>query len=47
MVISLQITTTFQIGGRPNFLSYFIHNITDDRQIEMHTAEPLVTGLSS
>jgi hypothetical protein len=47
MVICLQIPTIFQIGGRTTFLLLNVHNVSHVRQIEVHTAEPLVPGPSS
>jgi hypothetical protein len=41
MVICLQIPTTFQTGGRAN-----VHNVSDVRQIEIHTPVPRVPGPS-
>jgi hypothetical protein len=46
MVICLQIRTTFL--NRWNYFSQLLnmHNVSDVRQIEVHTAEPLVPGPS-
>jgi hypothetical protein len=42
MVICLQIPTTFWIGGRTTSASYWTYRVSDIKQIEIHTAEPLV-----
>jgi hypothetical protein len=42
MVICLRIPTTFEIGTQV----LNVHNVSNVRQIEVHTAEPLVPGLS-
>jgi hypothetical protein len=34
------------MGGRVTFLLLNVHNVSDVRQIELHTAEPLVPGPS-
>jgi hypothetical protein len=46
MVICLQIPTAFYIGGRNTFQLLNVHNVSDDRQIEIHTTEPLIPGPS-
>jgi hypothetical protein len=46
-VICLHIPTTFKIGGKITFSQLLsVHNAHDVRQIEMHTAEPVVPGPS-
>jgi hypothetical protein len=42
MVICLQIHTAFYTGGRTTSLRLNVHRVSDVRQIETHTAEPLV-----
>jgi hypothetical protein len=44
MVSCLQIPTTFSVGGRTTFQLLNVHNVSYVRQIEVHTAEPLVPG---
>jgi hypothetical protein len=44
MEICLRIPTIFLISGRTAFLLLNVHNVSDVRQIEVHTAEPLVPG---
>jgi hypothetical protein len=44
MEICLRIPTIFETGGRTTFLLMNVHNVSDVRQIEVHTAELLVPG---
>jgi hypothetical protein len=46
MVICLWTPTIFWIGGRTTSQLLNVHNVNDVRQIEVHTAEPLVPGPS-
>jgi len=43
-VIRLQAPTEFWLGGGTISQFFNVHGVNDGRQIEIHTAEPLVTA---
>jgi hypothetical protein len=46
MVICLPISTTFEMGVRSTSLLLNVHNVSDVREVHVHTAELLVLSLS-